>query len=127
MKTDSQLNPPRLRAVGQSLDEVLHDRRKELVESGLLAGLVLAMMMNECWRQQWALAVSPWPFLAAGAAVLAYCGVRWWRVWDRARRIKLARDDEREVGLLLENLRADGYSVFHDLVAGEFNVEHVAV
>jgi hypothetical protein len=39
--------------------------------------------------------------------------------------LKLARDGERTVGHLLEELRTHGYQVFHDISGAHFNIDHV--
>lgn len=39
--------------------------------------------------------------------------------------LKLARDGERTVGHLLEELRTHGYQVFHDIPGTHFNIDHV--
>ena len=41
--------------------------------------------------------------------------------------LRLAEDGEKAVGQHLEALRAEGYSVFHDLIGDGFNVDHVIV
>ena len=44
-----------------------------------------------------------------------------------AERLRMARDGERIVGQFLEDLRAGGARVFHDLVGDNFNIDHVVV
>ncbi|MDD5094746.1 MAG: nuclease-related domain-containing protein [Dehalococcoidia bacterium] len=49
------------------------------------------------------------------------------RLRKRRRDYELGRDGEREVGQALEELRQQGYSVFHDVVGDNFNIDHVIV
>jgi hypothetical protein len=41
--------------------------------------------------------------------------------------LKLGRDGEKAVGQFLESLRERGYRVFHDVVGGNFNLDHVLI
>lgn len=43
------------------------------------------------------------------------------------RNLKQAADGEKAVGQYLERLRSEGYDVFHDVPANDFNVDHVLV
>jgi hypothetical protein len=49
------------------------------------------------------------------------------RLRAQIRQLKLGRDGERAVGEYLEKLREKGFKVFHDLVGGNFNVDHVII
>jgi hypothetical protein len=49
------------------------------------------------------------------------------RLWPRVRALRQGRDGERVVGQTLEELRADGARVFHDVPADGFNLDHVLV
>jgi hypothetical protein len=50
-----------------------------------------------------------------------------WRLKSRPRLLKQGRDGERIVAEQLEKLRVHGYRVLHDLIAGDFNVDHVLI
>jgi hypothetical protein len=49
------------------------------------------------------------------------------RLRKEAQRIRLARDGERVVGQFLEELRANGASIFHDVPGDDFNLDHVVI
>lgn len=63
--------------------------------------------------------------IAAGAIVYGYFKNRELR--RQFRNIKLGRDGERDVGQALEELRGNGYAIFHDIVGDNFNIDHVIV
>jgi hypothetical protein len=46
-------------------------------------------------------------------------------LWPEVRALRQGRDGERAVGQALEELRADGARVFHDIPAVGFNLDHV--
>ena len=45
----------------------------------------------------------------------------------KLRQLQLGRDGERVVGQLLEELRADGYEVLHDIPGDGYNIDHALV
>ena len=49
------------------------------------------------------------------------------RIIRKVRAFKLGRDGEKVVGQFLEELRAKGATVFHDIPANGFNVDHVVI
>ena len=45
----------------------------------------------------------------------------------KVNRLKQGRDGEKIVGQYLDNLKACGYRVFHDIVCDGFNIDHVVI
>jgi hypothetical protein len=39
----------------------------------------------------------------------------------------MAKDGEKAVGEFLERFREKGYRIFHDIVGGDFNIDHVLI
>lgn len=117
-----------LRNPGQSLGERLTD----LIYGGLvmwwIVGLVGVFFAASEWVRWW-LNSPPQPLVAnAMAAVLV--GIAVWRIariWPEARCVALGHRGEKVVGQCLEQLRAEGYQVFHDILGDGFNVDHVLV
>jgi hypothetical protein len=67
---------------------------------------------------------------AYALAALVAAGACTWKIWrsrDRIEALRLGRDGERTVGEYLEHLRTQGASVFHDIQAGGFNLDHVVL
>ena len=69
----------------------------------------------------------PWLITFFALLVVAWAGVRFRKTLRVLRRMKQGRDGERIAGESLEKLRAYGYEIFHDIVAGNFNIDHVVV
>ncbi|MCL5428218.1 MAG: NERD domain-containing protein [Chloroflexi bacterium] len=62
-----------------------------------------------------------------GAAIAIYFGVRLYKAWYKVQDYRLGRDGEQQVGHQFERLRKNGMEVFHDIVAENFNVDHVLI
>ena len=78
---------------------------------------------------RWYFQVQPQPklvsiiaLIAVGCLIYKYFGVR-----RRVKAFRLGEEGEREVGHFLEGLRAKGCQVFHDIVGGKFNIDHLIV
>ena len=59
--------------------------------------------------------------------ILAFAAYRFCKGLPRLHALKLGRDGEKAVGQFLESLRERGYRVFHDVVGGNFNLDHVLI
>ena len=117
-----------LRNPGQSLDE----RRMELLLERLLMPAVIALFLAvlwllDLWRAYHAIPPTPWVSGVFAAIAIAYAAWRIARAFPELRNIRLALQGERSVGQGLEQLRAQGYAVYHDIVGDGFNVDHVLV
>jgi len=123
----SPLKKKPLRYAGQSLDEKLDHIKKEMQPFILLPLLVVAVAALECWR--WFTDSPPQPIAATVVAVVVggYCIRKFLKLRKLQDKYELGRNGEREVGQGLEKLRREGHCVFHDLVADDFNVDHVIV
>jgi len=124
----SPLKNPPPRVAGQSLDEELARLLDDDVTPWLAVATLAIVLAGMEWLR-WAFDYQPHPVLASIGAVLVvnFCV---WKVLSYRRRIralKLGRDGEREVGAMLEELRADGCVVIHDIVGDGFNLDHVVL
>jgi hypothetical protein len=120
-------NPPP-RVAGQSLDEELTRLEDEDVTPWLVIATVVTMLAGVEWLR-WALDIPPQPGLVSISAVLviAFCVHKAMSYRRRIRALKLGRDGEREVGAMLEELRAEGCIVLHDIIGDGFNLDHVVI
>jgi hypothetical protein len=112
--------------------ESLRLARERLVEEEwatyvLVASVFVLYAVYEWLR--WYFKVPPRPVLlsiialvAVGCLIYKYFGVR-----RRVKAFRLGEEGEREVGHFLEGLRAKGCQVFHDIVGGKFNIDHLIV
>jgi hypothetical protein len=123
----SPLKEKPLRNPGQSLDEQLNQIKLDMLLFLLAPLLLVFLAIWEWWR--WYLKSPPQPIVATILAIIlvGYCMTKFFKLKRRRRDIELGRNGEREVGHSLEDLREQGYSVFHDVVGGNFNVDHVIV
>lgn len=117
-----------LREPGETLRDQLHDVvYGRILLLGIIGILALAAAVGE-WLRWW-LRTPPQPLIVSALAVLAIVVVAWRiaRILPKARQIGLGYRGEQTVGHMLEQLRADGYHVFHDIPGNGFNVDHVIV
>ena len=128
MKKRSPLKDKPLRNPGQSLDEKRLDVALDKVLLPILAALFLVVIAAMEWVRV-VYALPPTPYLYTGMAILgvAYAAFRTYRAWPEIKALKQGSEGERAVGQFLERLRADGYSIFHDLVGKGFNIDHVLI
>lgn len=129
----SPLKQPPLRNPGQSTDE----RVQELIldKVGLWATMAAFAVVVAAleWIRSYA-GVPPQPFVMSVAA-LGLCAFAVWRIRKArtvVRQYAQGRDGEMAVGQYLEDLRARGYRVFHDVpgqgrTGRKFNIDHVLV
>jgi len=124
----SPLKAKPLRYAGQSLDEEISRVLDEEVVVWVMWALMVVLFCAAEWVR-WALSAEWHPllatFLAVGAVAVAYS--RFVKARKKLRALRLGRDGEREVGEQLDELRAKGYAVLHDLVGKGFNVDHLII
>lgn len=117
-----------LRLPGQSLEE----QRRKLVEEKLEMPLLLAVVFAvfaamEWWRYFSKQPPSPVVFTVVAVLFIGFAAWRIWRTRPRLRALKQGIEGEKAVGQFLERLREGGYQVFHDVIGGGFNVDHVLI
>lgn len=117
-----------LRNPGQSLDEQIHD----LIADYILWPMVFALFVILVAAWEWLRYYRPQPpspvlINVVAAVAVGFAAYRIYKARPRLRALKLGRDGEKIVGQFLESLRERGYRVFHDVVAGNFNLDHVLI
>ena len=131
MKVRDKTNPLRdkpLRNPGQSLDEELDRLLNDKLLLLFFLPLLLWILSGIEWFAEWRHAPrSPGTYAIAALVVSAYCGWQFRRLLPQIKAAKLGRNGERFVGQYLEELRAGGARVFHDVLAEGFNLDHVVV
>jgi hypothetical protein len=114
-------------SLGEQLDDILYDR---FISDCMMAlfGWVFAILL-------WLFYLCRIPYVKAAvtASVVAvgmtgFAAVRFVRIRPHIRALRLGMQGEIAVGQFLdENVRTIGYRVYHDIVGGGFNVDHVLI
>jgi hypothetical protein len=112
---------------GQSLDKEINNLK--LVIFTLAAGCVffLLSLLNE--SLSWYFHTPPQPLVALVIALIfiPMFMLYMMRIQRRLQNYKLGSQGEKIVGEKLEDLRKEGYKIFHDVVGGNFNIDHIVV
>lgn len=112
---------------GQSLDERIQALRDKISDL-LIPSLVFITLAMYGWIQWWTgRQIHPLVFSIVAILTIAYAGQRIWYLRETIRHLRLGRDGERLVGQIPEQLREQGYSVFHDIPGPSFNIDHALV
>ena len=124
----SPLKDPPLRMPGQSLGEEIQRVFDDEWMPYFLATLVFCVFAALEWLRYYRpLPPSPRLMTAIAVLLLGFTAIRITRMRPKIRALRLGMEGEQVVGQLLEELRADGATVFHDICAKDFNVDHVVV
>lgn len=123
----SPLREMPLRLPGQSTDELLKEKWDSFEPYLAAAALAIALAVAEWWRLWTNQSPSPKTYTVVALIVIGLFIFRLRKFLSLARQIKQGRDGERIVAEYLEKMRAYRYQVLHDVVAGDFNVDHVLI
>lgn len=127
-KPRSPLKEQPLRVAGQSADDEI---RRLTLDEGLtfLAWFTLASVLVITEWARWFLKTPPMPWLmtAVAALIISYSVFRLARFRKRLEALQLGRDGERAVAESLDELKAAGAIVFHDIRAPSFNIDHIVL
>jgi hypothetical protein len=117
-----------LRLAGQSIDEEIHRIQSEEIGAYVAVAVLFCAMAAFEWYK-YLRDLPPQPILTSIGAIgiIIYCLIKVLRYRKAVRILKLGRDGERAVGEFLERLREHGYRIFHDIVGGDFNIDHLLI
>jgi hypothetical protein len=125
---DNLIKKQIMRLPGQSLDEKLFDFVYEKILSYFLYISITIIFIAEEWsRIYWKIEPHPVQITIVGIFASTYWTYKICKNLKEARKLKQGRDGEREVGQRLEELRANGCVIFHDILGNGFNVDHIVV
>ena len=126
--TKSPLKNRPLRSPGQSLQDSLNDLFLAKVGFWIFLPTLFILIAGLEWLQKLTgISPQPWLMTIAAAFVVALAVWRITANLPKLRQLQLGRDGERVVGQLLEELRADGYEVLHDIPGDGYNIDHALV
>ena len=123
----SPLKDAPLRHAGQSLDEALDDAVNDALGYAMAAAMGCIFAVMEWWRYYRHDTLHPYIYTIVAVVALGCSAPKIWTLLRKARWIRLGRDGERVVSEFLDQMRKDSYEVLHDVVGGNFNVDHVLV
>ena len=126
-KKRSPLKDRPLRYAGQSVSEMMDDKFTDGMSLVLFAFLTVGFAFNEWWRSYRHDTFHPVAFGIIAVIACSYCGWRFGKIWRELKLMRLGRDGERIVAEFLDPLRKSGYEILHDVVGGNFNVDHVLI
>ncbi len=131
-KKQNPLKNPPLRLPGQSDEAKIRSLEMDIVLYVSVAGLFVVLAFFEWWR--WYRNLPPHPIFFIFVALIAvlFISYKVRRIVIEKRYWEQGRDGEIEVGQCLEELRAKGYTIFHDIQCTPrngkpFNIDHVVV
>jgi hypothetical protein len=126
-KGQSPIAAKLLRIAGQSLREKTERQFDDFVPYLLIVFAFWIVCLVE-WVQRIA-GEHPHPglWMLVSLLVTCYGGVRAFRLYPQLRNLRLGERGERRVGEILDQVRAKGFFVYHDLPGNGFNVDHVVV
>jgi len=117
-----------LRNPGQSLDEQWNDLVYDKIFAPIVMALFLVLFAGlEWWRYFFPQQSSPVLGSAIALLGIGYATLRFWRTWPQIHSLRQGLEGEKAVGQYLEQLRQNGYQVFHDVIGTDFNVDHVLI
>lgn len=94
----------------------------------MLQALVFVILAAlEWWRIYTGMKPQPVLITVAAVGMVTYSAYRFIRLRPTLRALRQAEEGEKAVGQYLEKLRADGFQVFHDVIAVGFNIDHVLI
>lgn len=122
--TDNPLRNP-----AQSLDEQMLDVFGEQALPSLVVISACFMYLWNSWYRWYFQLPNNRPDLETifCGTVILYCGVRFYTAMRKIKRLKIGRDGEKAVGQYLDEMRENGYRIFHDVRGSNFNIDHVIV
>lgn len=124
----SPLKAAPLRVAGQSLSEQLIDNAYDhIVGPYLLAAFFVALAVMEWVRYYFNAAPSPWLYTSLATIGVGWSVIKIRRGIVKAKSIRQGRDGERAVAQYLEKFRAQGFQIFHDVLSGDANIDHVLI
>ncbi|MDO9074779.1 MAG: nuclease-related domain-containing protein [Rubrivivax sp.] len=127
-RTRSPIKDKPLRLPGRGLQEERQQLWDDKLEPALLLALVFFLMaLLEWWRAWREMPPSPWIFTVVAIAFAGFAAYRFHKYRPRMRTLRQGMDGELAVGQYLERMREQGYQVFHDVVADNFNIDHVLI
>jgi hypothetical protein len=115
------------RLPGQSLDAEINKIFLLLTIFTFSALIFLSFWWWDWWHWHNKVLTNPALTFVIAIAAIAFAAIEWVIGVRKLKRLILGRNGEREVGQALEELRQNGFAIFHDVIGRNFNIDHVIV
>lgn len=118
-----------LRAPGESISERIEELNID-IDQNLTFTVFVPLLCYSAYLSTRYIAqvqVSPIAFFLLASGFVAYCGFKLNKAFIQRHNEQLGLDCERAVGQELNQLMLEGYRVFHDFQADNFNIDHVVI
>ena len=117
-----------LRTAGQSIEEEISRIKTEDIAPYISVSVFMVVGIIFEWYR-WISNLPPRPLAISFAAMLfiAYSSYKIFGYRKQLRNLKLALEGEKAVGEYLERFREKGFRLFNDIVAGDFNIDHILI
>ena len=123
----SPIRFPPLRVAGQSIEEEIRRLSDQLNDRLVLAAVFLVITVLEWYTWWFSLPPNPGLITLVTILVVAFAVRTVFRHRRAMANLKQGLAGERTVGFVLEELRVQGYRVFHDIPGANFNIDHVII
>lgn len=126
-KRRSPLQDKQLRRPGQSLEPEIEKLRLNIIIYLIITSFFIIFAFYAWWL--WYINLPPQPIVASTLAVIiaVYSSVKIRKLFKQLRNHQQGQLGEREVGQIINPLIAKGYTIFHDVTGGKFNIDHVVL
>ena len=122
----SPLKDRPLHVAGQSLDEKIQNHiLEELPMLFFVPGLFIILTIEIWVTLAHPIKYLPIIMLVITTVAIICCAFRFIILRKKIESLALGRKGERIVAEIFDNFRSQGFIVFHDIVAGNFNIDHV--
>lgn len=125
-KRKNPINIDLLRNPGQSVLEKLEDINSE-VDSNIIMLFFAPLVLYIFFLQSNKSFTTGIIFILSGLIVIGFSNYKLYKSIKSKRRMSLGYDAELAIGQELNSLMRDGYYVFHDFQAKNYNIDHVLV
>ena len=113
---------------GDSVEGELYRVFTESVLMWVFVVALLVCVVGLQWYTWWLQKpIHPAPFTVIAAIVIVFAAFKWRKSWRQVRNLRLGHRGEVAVGQRLEELRAMGYRVYHDIRERGYNIDHVLI
>ncbi|MBL7123983.1 MAG: NERD domain-containing protein, partial [Actinobacteria bacterium] len=121
----SPLKKRPLHVAGQSLDEQIQNYIVDCLTIFFMPALLIVVTIIAWLTRAFPSQYFPIVISIITLVVIIYCIYRIINLVKKINFYKLGRDGERIVAEIFDDLRGQGFVIFHDIVAGNFNIDHV--